>query len=312
MSPNSQPAGGAGGLWRLRLSTLASLAVLVLIGWIGVLCNILIRSPVTEDLAETAARYAEPLIPTGGFVWSRMNPHGIWYPVELTSAGVGGDVSRHMELWLTWLAGVPAALLHIVASLLAVGFVAWLGRPRVVSLAADARTYVLRAVIGVALLSAIPALALWCSHYPVRLFWGAAWYQATGRAWIVMTPLARYGPSIGAALLYAWVLVFFARRVLLRAAREDRRDLSSGRLPDSERCLNCGYEAGDLSPCPECGASDPRALPQRIYIGALHARLAAGRRRWVLTAAPIALIVACYAAPLLIGTARALVLIVGG
>jgi hypothetical protein len=120
--------------------------------------------------------------------------------------------------------------------------------------------------------------------------------------------MSRVGPVIGALMAYLCLTLWIARIVSRRLALSDRRVVSAGRIPDAQRCLSCGYEVGDLKPCPECGAADPRAIPAGVYLGAAHARMAHSRWSWVLPTVVVGVVAAGYALPLIVGTIRAMMI----
>jgi hypothetical protein len=310
MSDQSTIQPESGGLWRLRLLVLATLAFVLIAARLAGIANAWSRSDQVQSAAESAASVALPAIPHGGVDWTRLNPHGIEYPAD-RSLPIGGDTAL-TNLW-RWSGDWPKwAAAHAIGCLAVLAFVAALGKPRLLHLSAKAPTYFLRALVGLVLIGAVPGLLAACSYMPVRFFWGAVWFQANGGAWIDMGPLARIGPEVGAGALYVLCLTLVARRVVLRMARNTPLKLSVGREPQSAACLSCGYPIGTEGPCPECGTADPRAVPDGVYFGRWHARIAVSRGRWLFIALPVALVCALYAAPLTIGFIRAVAILVAG
>lgn len=312
---------GADGLWKLRIQITVGVVLLFAAAWVAELGYVVSRSPRSMITMERAAHTALPLIPTGGVDLFKLNPQGLHYPVDVPLPVSNGDGTpaldqqgRPVGYWvmarrLSGGAASPWLLFHMAACAMATILVWLVGRPRLLNIRAHSPLYVLTTLMILAELSALPAMLLLWSVYPVRFFWAAGWYNAPGAAWLNVGSLSRSGPGIAAGLLYIAFVLWLARRIVLRTALRHGLAASVGSVAGSTRCQTCGYEVGTLAPCPECGVAEPQAMPAGLYFGMRHARLARSRWRWIVLAAVVIGAILGYGLPLLIGTLRVIPLL---
>jgi hypothetical protein len=291
--------------WRLRLIVLTGILVLYPAASASFLVREAARSQTVADLATHAAGLAVPLLPRGGFEWHEFNRAS--FQAERPSGTLSRFASRGFRALALSAPGAAhwpiAHILFVVATSLGAG--ALLGR-RVRFWDARCHSYFLRVSWRVALATGPVGVLLFAAPYPVRFFWSAALQQSGGLAWVDLGALSRAIPTAGSALLYALIVAIMTHRFFVSLMQ---RDLAAGIVqaggPSGAAglCLSCGYEVGKLAPCPECGATEPRPTSDMLT---WHSGLI---RRWrAVLIGGILVGVCCWSGPLVVGTARALTL----
>ena len=103
---------------------------------------------------------------------------------------------------------------------------------------------------------ALPALVLGVMVMrPLAMFWQSVWLESGAIAWVRLSVLTQSGIVAG-AVLWLGLTMWIARRML-------RASASVWSL--GGRCGRCGYDARGISPCPECGETEPR-VQQRSHL----------------------------------------------
>ncbi len=275
------------------------------IGWTIFLCSMLfligraahigiscMNSRAVQEFASTLAGTLVRAAPVWGVSRARMHPNGWTYPFDNPS--VSGEsiempsgrvipflesARRYAEPGVT-LAACAAHLFGVCAVL------AWMTRRAAQGTAAK-KNYWRRSFL-IAFLAMLPASIGWGAVYPLRFFWGAVVEHAGGRAWVDMSAIARSGPWIGALTVHALAVVIGSCLIQEQSPS------------DGTTCARCGYPVAELSRCPECG------------IDARNRGLL--RRRWpnpvIIGMGLVAL--AGYTLPLIVGSARAALILLRG
>lgn len=312
-------------LWTLRIGSILGILAAIAAGWAACFIQVAASSSLTLPYVDAAASGIAPLLPRGVVDWAKLNPRGVRSDIMPTSAIVSnldgspmrdasGEVSILNELLLC-ASGRPVievVLWHLAVCVAALVLVGSLMRPRLVSMQPESRCYWLRLLWPVYFLTALPASLFLASYHPAWLFWSTAWFLSDGYAWIDVWHIGHLGPLLGAIGGYFLLVLWAAQLVVVWRARRAGRELSHGRLPESGRCLACGYACRELRPCPECGAPDPTAIPEGLHFGPWHAKLRLSRFGWLIPTSMAALVLSLYCAPLIAGCVRAVWLLLKG
>lgn len=197
---------------------------------------------------------------------------------------------------------------HVIACLVGLAVVVRWSRPRVLSSDPSSPFFYLRVLPWVMLLSILPSIAIFFSQGLARMYWRQVAYAGIdnphGSVTVDLSNVSMMGPAAGALLLYALLILWLYRRAAIVLARRSGVILSAGTAGNLGRCLACGYEAGELVPCPECGAKNPRAIPPALYLGRWHMRWALSRWRFLIPSGIALMALSLYTLPLVVGIVR--------
>lgn len=203
---------------------------------------------------------------------------------------------------------LPTALALLLAAALLGAAGRWWAWPRVdPGRAPWTRARFLRFTLRLAVLLS-PVAALCAAIYsPVVSLWGSAAWVALDQRGVVLCITDGNGTralvAVGCALMGLWLSLHVVRRCLNAELRRGRLEGLQAPAGAGSRCAACGYEAGKLPVCPECGADRSASREVRLlwphWLGRPPSRrgVAAGRVA-VLTVAGLLL-----TAPLWVGVA---------
>jgi len=269
----------------------AFLSVFIVAAWMANAIDTITRSPLVLAPCESVAGIVKHIVPQSADTFA-LQRYAIFGPVpvlqdrgyadggwtELLADAIAGRFRVDPCLFngeqeAIGRRGVNLAAAHVVVC----AVLAWQIRRRVQGRGKGDETW--HSTIRFAALLASATIPILVAAIAVARPMSWMWFnipRLTGfGAWVVQKPSFHSAPAT-AAILYAVGLICASRAIA-------RRRVRAGSNSDTlhARCWKCGYHAGKLEHCPECGQREPARDP-RFFLTCFGARLARARLGWLL------------------------------